>query len=271
MKRLPLLIGSLVLIALLFLGGRAIANSRSPQQQQIDALQQQAAGADPAAAALLQQKAAPLSAAEAAQATAQAAAPDKSGELCGLAPAAGGTPLPTVEVPRGISDWLQPPFSTQDVSVANQWNEQSDGIWLSAYAGALGQDPAQGVIIAVDRAGNYFRFVLPSVGAARFTAADGLTESFLFLLSNGAKPIKHLVRPNDNLPFVLPAIVDVTGVKDRPDVELFGPLLQVFRADDFESAIAEANNTRFGLSASLIGGSPQDLSLIHISEPTRPY
>lgn len=89
-------------------------------------------------------------------------------------------------------------------------------------------------------------------------AADGLTESFLFLLSNGAKPIKHLVRPNDNLPFVLPAIVDVTGVKDRPDVELFGPLLQVFRADDFESAIAEANNTRFGLSASLIGGSPQD-------------
>lgn len=175
MKRLPLLIGSLVLIALLFLGGRAIANSRSPQQQQIDALQQQAAGADPAAAALLQQKAAPLSAAEAAQATAQAAAPDKSGELCGLAPAAGGTPLPTVEVPRGISDWLQPPFSTQDVSVANQWNEQSDGIWLSAYAGALGQDPAQGVIIAVDRAGNYFRFVLPSVGAARFTAADGLT------------------------------------------------------------------------------------------------
>lgn len=175
MKRLYLIIGSLVLIALLFLGGRAIANSRSPQQQQIDALQQQAAGADPAAAALLLDKAAPLSAAEAAQATAQAAAPDKSGELCGLAPAAGVTPLPTVEVPRGISDWLQPPFSTQDVSVSNQWNDQSDGAWLTAYAGALGQDPTQGVVIAVDRAGNYFRFVLPSVGAARFTAADGLT------------------------------------------------------------------------------------------------
>ncbi len=176
MKRLPLLIGSLVLIALLFLGGRAIANSRSPQQQQIDALQQQPAGAsDPAAAALLQQKAAPLSAAEAAQATAQAGDAQKSGELCGLAPATGATPLPTVEVPRGISDWLQPPFSTQDVAVINQWNDQSDGAWLSAYAGALGQDPTQGVIIAVDRAGNYFRFVLPAgSGAARFTAADGL-------------------------------------------------------------------------------------------------
>ena len=177
MKRLPLLIGSLVLIALLFLGGRAIANSRSPQQQQIDALQQQPAGAsDPAAAALLQQKAAPLSAAEAAQATAQAGDAQKSGELCGLAPATGATPLPTVEVPRGISDWLQPPFSTQDVSVVNQWNDQSDGAWLSAYAAALGQDPTQGVIIAVDRAGNYFRFELPAgSGAARFTAADGLS------------------------------------------------------------------------------------------------
>ena len=177
MKRLPLLIGSLVLIALLFLGGRAIANSRSPQQQQIDALQQQPAGAsDPAAAALLQQKAAPLSAAEAAQATAQAGDTQKSGELCGLAPAAGVTPLPTVEVPRGISDWLQPPFSTQDVSVSNQWNDQSDGAWLTAYAGALGQDPTRGVVIAVDRAGAYFRFELPAgSGAARFNVADGLS------------------------------------------------------------------------------------------------
>jgi hypothetical protein len=178
MKRLPLFIGTLVLLTLLFLGGRAIADSRSPQQQQIDALQQQAAGAtDPAAAALLLEKAAPLRAAEAARATAQANAPQKSGDLCGLAPVAdpNATPLPTVEVPRGISDWLQPPFSTQDVAVTNQWNDQSDGAWLSAYAGALGQDPTRGVVIAVDRAGNYFRFELPAgSGTARFTAADGL-------------------------------------------------------------------------------------------------
>lgn len=89
-------------------------------------------------------------------------------------------------------------------------------------------------------------------------AADGLTESFLYLLSHGGKAIKHLVRPNDNLPFVSPAIMDVTGVKDRPDVELFGPLLQVVQVNDFDEAIAEANNTRFGLSASLVGGTPQE-------------
>lgn len=89
-------------------------------------------------------------------------------------------------------------------------------------------------------------------------AADGLTDSFLYLLSNGGKAIKHMVRLRDGLPFVSPALIDVTAVAERPDVELFGPLLQVVRVDDFDMAIAEANNTRFGLAAGLIGGSPQD-------------
>lgn len=89
-------------------------------------------------------------------------------------------------------------------------------------------------------------------------SADGLTESFLYLLSHGGKAIKHLVRPRDDLPFLSPAIIDVTGVKDRPDIELFGPLLQVVQVDDFDAAIAEANNTRFGLSASLVGGTPAE-------------
>lgn len=88
--------------------------------------------------------------------------------------------------------------------------------------------------------------------------ADGLTESFVFLLSSGGRPIKHMVRLEQDLPFLSPAIIDVTDVADRPDVELFGPLLQVIRVNDFDEAIAEANNTRFGLSASLIGGTPQD-------------
>jgi succinylglutamic semialdehyde dehydrogenase len=91
-------------------------------------------------------------------------------------------------------------------------------------------------------------------------SADRLTESFLYLLSHGGKAIKHMTRPNDDLPFVSPAIIDTTNMENRPDVELFGPLLQVIKIDDFDEAIAEANNTRFGLSASLIGGSPQDFN-----------
>jgi succinylglutamic semialdehyde dehydrogenase len=89
-------------------------------------------------------------------------------------------------------------------------------------------------------------------------AADQLGEAFLYLLSKGGKPIVHLRRPQEDLPFVTPGIIDVGEMSERPDVELFGPLLQVIRVDDFDHALAEANNTRFGLSASLIGGSPDD-------------
>lgn len=88
--------------------------------------------------------------------------------------------------------------------------------------------------------------------------ADGLTESFLYFLSNGGKAIKHLVRPEERLPFLSPAIIDVTAMKERPDVELFGPILQVVKVDDLDQAIHEANNTRFGLVSALVGGSPQE-------------
>jgi succinylglutamic semialdehyde dehydrogenase len=84
--------------------------------------------------------------------------------------------------------------------------------------------------------------------------ADGLTESFLALMSHGGRPIKHMARPIDDRPFLTPGIIDVTDMEERPDIELFGPILQIIRVADFETAIAEANNTRYGLSAALIGG-----------------
>lgn len=88
-------------------------------------------------------------------------------------------------------------------------------------------------------------------------AADGLTESFLALMSHGGRPIRHMTRPINGRPFVSPGIIDVTAMRERPDIELFGPLLQVVRVTDFAAAIDEANNTRFGLSASLIGGTAE--------------
>ena len=88
-------------------------------------------------------------------------------------------------------------------------------------------------------------------------AADHLQESFLDVMLKGGRPIKHLDRPSEDKPFLSPAIIDVTGVKLRPDVELFGPLLQVIRVPDFDAALHEANATRYGLAASLIGGNPQ--------------
>ncbi|MEL7447345.1 MAG: aldehyde dehydrogenase family protein, partial [Pseudomonadota bacterium] len=89
-------------------------------------------------------------------------------------------------------------------------------------------------------------------------AADKLSASFLALVTAGGKPLTHLRRPDPEKPFLRPGIIDVSDVEERPDVELFGPILQVVKVPDLDTAIAEANNTRFGLSASLIGGTPED-------------
>jgi succinylglutamic semialdehyde dehydrogenase len=88
-------------------------------------------------------------------------------------------------------------------------------------------------------------------------AADLVQEQWLNLMMKGGKPLCRLDRPFKDKPFLTPALIDVTDVRDRPDEEIFGPVLQVIRVKDFDAAIAEANNTRFGLAASLVGGSPE--------------
>ncbi len=88
-------------------------------------------------------------------------------------------------------------------------------------------------------------------------AADQLQEAFLDLLGKGARVVRRLDRKADNLPLLTPALIDVTEVERRSDAELFGPILQMIRVSDFESAIREANATHYGLAASLVGGSPK--------------
>jgi succinylglutamic semialdehyde dehydrogenase len=87
--------------------------------------------------------------------------------------------------------------------------------------------------------------------------ADNLQESFLTLMMKGGVPIIQLLRPIEGRPFLTPALIDMTDASERPDVELFGPILQMVRVPDFDAAIEEANATRYGLSAALIGGTPQ--------------
>ncbi len=87
-------------------------------------------------------------------------------------------------------------------------------------------------------------------------AADLLTESFVTLMSRGGRPIRHMQRPIEDRPFLTPGIIDVTEMNDRPDIELFGPVLQLIRTASFEDAIVEANNTRYGLAASLVSQDP---------------
>ncbi|MGI8610996.1 MAG: succinylglutamate-semialdehyde dehydrogenase [Sphingomicrobium sp.] len=88
-------------------------------------------------------------------------------------------------------------------------------------------------------------------------SADHLQEAWLGLMMKGGKPVRRLDRPVEERPYLTPALIDVTDIADRPDEELFGPVLQIVRVKDFDAAIDEANNTRFGLVASLIGGDPE--------------
>jgi len=87
-------------------------------------------------------------------------------------------------------------------------------------------------------------------------AAHHLQEQWVGLMMKGGTPIRRLERPHDDRPYLTPALIDVTEVQDRPDEEMFGPALQMIRVKDFDAAIEEANNTRFGLSAGLVGGNP---------------
>ena len=88
-------------------------------------------------------------------------------------------------------------------------------------------------------------------------SADHLQQQWVTLMMKGGRPIRRLERVDETKPFLTPALIDITDAKDVPDEELFGPVLQMIRVKDFDAAIDEANNTRFGLAASLIGGSPE--------------
>ncbi len=81
--------------------------------------------------------------------------------------------------------------------------------------------------------------------------ADGLQAAYRKL---GGIVVLPLERPRPDRPFLSPAIVDMTRESRDSDEELFGPILQVIRVPTFEAALAEMNNTRFGLAAGLIGG-----------------
>jgi succinylglutamic semialdehyde dehydrogenase len=89
--------------------------------------------------------------------------------------------------------------------------------------------------------------------------ARQLASAWDALIAAGGRPIRPLVRLDADKPLLSPALIDVTGVA-RPDEEMFGPILQLVRVPDFGMAMKEANATRFGLAAALVGG---DEALYH--------
>ncbi|MBS7600044.1 succinylglutamate-semialdehyde dehydrogenase [Pseudomonas sp. RC2C2] len=86
-------------------------------------------------------------------------------------------------------------------------------------------------------------------------AAKALLDAQAQLLGNGGIALLQMIQPQATAALLTPGIIDVSAVADRPDEEFFGPLLQVIRYSDFDAAIAEANNTQYGLAAGLLSDS----------------
>ena len=92
-------------------------------------------------------------------------------------------------------------------------------------------------------------------------AADHVVSSVDALIQKGAKPLYPLLRDKNDLKLLSPAIVDVTGMDNLPDEEIFGPVLQVIRVKDLKQAIQVANDTRFGLSAGIFSDSQSEYKM----------
>ena len=82
--------------------------------------------------------------------------------------------------------------------------------------------------------------------------ADKLLDAQQQLYQAGGKIVLPMERIAEDRPLLSPGLIDVSSIQNRPDEELFGPLLQLIWVDSFDQAIAEANNTRFGLAAGIL-------------------
>jgi len=94
-------------------------------------------------------------------------------------------------------------------------------------------------------------------GLVSVAAADGLLEAQRALEALGGTVLARMARLAPGTSLLSPALIDVTGLAVA-DEEHFGPLLKVYRYRDWDEALRLANDTRYGLSAGLLGGEQAD-------------
>jgi succinylglutamic semialdehyde dehydrogenase len=89
-------------------------------------------------------------------------------------------------------------------------------------------------------------------------AAGAVLAAQQRLVGLGAKILVEARRLERGAAFVTPGVLDVSAVRELPDEEYFGPLLSVVRHGTLDEAIAQANRTRYGLSAGLLSDRRED-------------
>lgn len=122
-----------------------------------------------------------------------------------------------------------------------------DTAWSDAFLDLLTE------MISTIHAGPYTDLPEPFMGPViTLQAAHQLREVQKTLIDKGGRPLLKMEILQANTPLLSPGLIDVTAIPGRPDEEYFGPLLQVIRVADRESAIKEANRTSFGLAAAIL-------------------
>jgi succinylglutamic semialdehyde dehydrogenase len=126
------------------------------------------------------------------------------------------------------------------------------GTWGDAFMARLVE------VTATIQVGAFDQQPAPFMGSViSLHAAQALLDAQEQLLANGAVALLEMTQPQAQAALLTPGILDVSDVSDRPDEELFGPLLQVIRYTDFDAAIDEANATQYGLAAGLLSDSQE--------------
>ncbi|MDW8847364.1 succinylglutamate-semialdehyde dehydrogenase [Erwinia sp. MMLR14_017] len=95
-------------------------------------------------------------------------------------------------------------------------------------------------------------------------AAERIYAEWQARIAAGGKVLLPMRWPDRSSAILTPGIIDITGLKNIPDEEVFGPLLTVIRYDDFDQAIGIANQTRYGLSCGLISPSREQFDQLLI-------
>jgi succinylglutamic semialdehyde dehydrogenase len=92
-------------------------------------------------------------------------------------------------------------------------------------------------------------FMGPVINGAAASTVLAAQEA---LEASGGMVLRRVERLSKGEAFLSPGLIDVTKATDRPDEEVFGPMLQLIRVPSFDDAVQEANNTKYGLASGLI-------------------
>lgn len=101
--------------------------------------------------------------------------------------------------------------------------------------------------------GKYDGNITPFMGPLRTPQmVENALKTQKILLAKGAVSLLEAKKLALGDCFISPCIIDVTNVKYSLKEEVFAPFLRIIRVKTFEDALAEANNSEYGLAASIL-------------------